>query len=146
MSNELILHTFPTGVRDGQGRSLVDTALTNMFEHGDFECGLNVALYLLNHGVDGKRNKANVLCKACFSGNLDVVEELVEQHNVDPTGEYYDCAPPHCTVQGFTYAIHMITCVFCIDYHNSGYLVMAVQLYVQAHLGHCHILTQKEYS
>ena len=30
-----------------------------------------------------------------------------------------------------------------IDNHDSGYLGMAVQLYVQAHLGHYHILTQK---
>ena len=33
-----------------------------------------------------------------------------------------------------------------IDNHDSGYLGMAVQLYVQALLGHYHILTQKEYS
>ena len=33
-----------------------------------------------------------------------------------------------------------------IDNHDSGYLGMAVQLYVQAHLGHYHILIQKEYS
>ena len=33
-----------------------------------------------------------------------------------------------------------------IDNHDSGYLGMAVQLCVQAHLGHYHILTQKEYS
>ena len=36
--------------------------------------------------------------------------------------------------------------VTSIDNHDSGYLGMAVQLYVQAHLGHYHILTQKEYS
>ena len=35
---------------------------------------------------------------------------------------------------------------YVIGYHDSGYLGMAVQLYVQAHLGHYHILTQKEYS
>ena len=34
----------------------------------------------------------------------------------------------------------------CIDNHDSGRLGMAVQLCVQAHLGHYHILTQKEYS
>ena len=33
-----------------------------------------------------------------------------------------------------------------IDNHDSGYLGMAVQLCVQAHLGHYHILTPKEYS
>ena len=32
-----------------------------------------------------------------------------------------------------------------IDNHDSGYLEMAVKLYVQAHLGHYHILCQKEY-
>ena len=36
--------------------------------------------------------------------------------------------------------------VLLITMHDSGYLGMAVQLYVQAHLGHYHILTQKEYS
>ena len=36
--------------------------------------------------------------------------------------------------------------VYTIDNHDSGCLGMAVQLYVQAHLGHYHILTQKEYS
>ena len=33
-----------------------------------------------------------------------------------------------------------------IDNYYRGYLGMAVQFYVQAHLGHYHILTQKEYS
>ena len=31
-----------------------------------------------------------------------------------------------------------------IDNHDSGYLGMAVQLYVQAHLGHYHILQDPE--
>ena len=33
-----------------------------------------------------------------------------------------------------------------MDNHDSGYLGMAVQLYVQAHLGHYHISIQKDYS
>ena len=33
-----------------------------------------------------------------------------------------------------------------IDNHDCGYLGMAVQLFVQAHLGSYHILTQKDYS
>ena len=35
-----------------------------------------------------------------------------------------------------------------IDNHDNGYLEMAAQLYVQAHLGHyhVHILIQEEYS
>ena len=36
--------------------------------------------------------------------------------------------------------------IYPIDNHNSSYLGMAVQLYVQAQLGRYHILTQKEYS
>ena len=34
-------------------------------------------------------------------------------------------------------------CIIFIDNHVSGYQGMTVQLYVQAHLGHYHILTQK---
>ena len=36
--------------------------------------------------------------------------------------------------------------LYFIDKHDSGYLGMALQLYAQAHLGHYHFLTQKEYS
>ena len=88
--NELILLTFTTGVRDGQGRSLVDTTLTNMDEY-DPDGGLGIALYLINHGVDDEQDKARVLCEACKSRNLNVMKELVEQHNVDPNGEYITC-------------------------------------------------------
>ena len=98
VSNELILLTFTTGVQDDQGRSLVDMALTNMYNYLDPDRGLDIALYLINHGVDDQQDKANVLCEACKRGKLDMVKELVEQHNVDPNGEYYDCAPLHCTV------------------------------------------------
>ena len=99
VNNELILHTFTTGVRDDQGRSLVDTTLTNiLYRYSDPDRGLNTALFLINHGVGDEQDKANVLCEACKQGNLDLVKKLVEQHNVDPNGEYYDCAPPHCTV------------------------------------------------
>ena len=98
VSNELILHTFTTGERDGQGRSLVDMTLTNMYKYGDPDRGLDTALYLTNHGVDDEQDKAKLLCEACKWGNLDLMKKLVEQHNVDPNGEYYDCAPPHCTV------------------------------------------------
>ena len=91
VSNELILHTFTTGVRNDQGRSLVDTALTNMYEYYDPDRGLNIALVLINHGVDDEQDKAKLLCEACKGGNLDVVKELVEQLNVDPNGEYITC-------------------------------------------------------
>ena len=92
VTNELILHTFTTGVRDGQGRSLVNVALAKPDRR------LNIALFLINLGVDDEQDKAKLLFEACDWGNLDVVKELVEQHNVDPNGEYYDCAPSHYTV------------------------------------------------
>ena len=88
MSNELILLAFTSGVRDGQGRSLVDTTLD---EFDDRDLRLDIALFLTNHGVDDEQDKARLLCEACKRGNLDVVKELVEQHNVDPNGEYITC-------------------------------------------------------
>ena len=90
VNNELILHTFTTGVRDDQGRSLVDLILTNMYEYDPFY-ELDIALYLTNHGVDDEQDKARLLCKACKLGRSDVVEELAEQHNVDPNGECTTC-------------------------------------------------------
>ena len=95
VSNELILHTFTIGVRDSQGHSLVDMTLVNIYEYDDPDHGLDIALYLINHGVDDEQDKARLLCEACYLGNLDIVKELVEQHNVDPNGEYYDCVHLH---------------------------------------------------
>ena len=52
----------------------------------------DVGLYLIkHHGCGDEQNKTKVLCKACKGGNLDVVEELVEQHNMDLNGEYICC-------------------------------------------------------
>ena len=85
--NELILHTFTAGVRDGQGFSLVDIIFRNLHEFGeDFSDEFNTALYLINRGCG---DKAKLLCEACKWGNLDMVKQLVEQHNVDPDGKYY---------------------------------------------------------
>ena len=76
----------------------MDMTLTNMYEYGDLDRGFDTALFLINHGVDDEQDKARLLCEACYQWNLDVVKELIEQHNVDLNGAYYDCAPPHCTV------------------------------------------------
>ena len=52
----------------------------------------DVGLYLIkHHGCGDEQDKARLLCIACLCGNLDVVKELVEQHNVDPNGEYITC-------------------------------------------------------
>ena len=86
--------TLNAGVRECNRRSLLNMTLEEESEdNGD------VGLYLIKqHGCGDEQDKAELFCKACERGNLDVVKKLVEQHNVDPNGEYYDCAPPHCTV------------------------------------------------
>ena len=49
----------------------------------------DIGLYLVkHHGCGDEQDKVKLLCKACKWGNLNVVRELVEQHNVDPNGEY----------------------------------------------------------
>ena len=45
------------------------------------------------------------------------------------------------------FAIVLAVDTIClIDYHDSGYLGMAVQLYLLVNLGQYHIFTQKDYS
>ncbi len=50
----------------------------------DEDAGFDVAVYLVNRGC-GSDEK--LLCAACKHGKLDVVKELVEQHQVDPNSE-----------------------------------------------------------
>ena len=78
------VYTLTAGVRDENGQSPLDVALD--FDHD------HVGFYLMKHyGCGDEQDKAKLLCKACEWGNLDVVEELVEQHNVDHNGEYVIC-------------------------------------------------------
>ena len=81
------MYTLTAGVRDDNGRSPLDVVLDEInLDDGD------VGLYLIKHnGCVDEQDKAKLLCKACQRGNLDVVKELVEQHNVDPNGEYITC-------------------------------------------------------
>ena len=72
------------GVRDDTGQSPLEVAL----DVRNLDDG-RLGLYLMkHHGCGDEQDKAKVLFKACQGGNLDVVKELVEQHNVDPNGEY----------------------------------------------------------
>ena len=81
------VYTLTAGVRDDNGRSPLDVAL----DEDSWDNG-HVGLYLMkHHGCVDEQDKAKLLCKACQRGNLDVVKELVEQHNVDPNGEYITC-------------------------------------------------------
>ena len=79
------MYTLTAGVRNGQ--SLLDQAL----DEGSEDNG-DVGLYLIkHHGCGNDQDKAKLLCQACEWKNLDVVKELVEQHKVDPNGEYITC-------------------------------------------------------
>ena len=70
--------TFYTDVRNEDGNSPLDVAL------GGYK--LDIALYLINHGCDSDEDKVKLLCEACWRGELKMVKELVEQHNVNPKG------------------------------------------------------------
>ena len=48
---------------------------------------LDTALYLINRGCGSKEDKCELLFKGCRKGDLTVVRELVEQHNINPKGE-----------------------------------------------------------
>ena len=79
--------TMTAVVRGDNGQSPLDMAL----DEGSVDNG-DVGLYLIKHHCGGdEQDKAKLLCKACKWGNLDVMKELVEQHNVDPNGEYITC-------------------------------------------------------
>ncbi|XP_064382898.1 ankyrin repeat domain-containing protein 7-like [Halichondria panicea] len=67
-------------VRDAEGKSPMDRAVLGVYD----SC-VNVALYLMSRGYAcSDEDKANLLCGVCWTGRLDMVEELVEHHKVDP--------------------------------------------------------------
>ena len=72
-----------TDVRDDEGQSPLDNALVGYED----DC-VDVALYLISRGCAcGDKDKAKLLCAACFYGKLGVVKELIEEHEVDPKSE-----------------------------------------------------------
>ena len=78
------VYTLTAGVRNGNGRSPLDVALD--------KGSCCVGLYLIkHHGCGDEQDKAKLLCTVFKQWNLDVVKELVEQHNVDLSGEYITC-------------------------------------------------------
>ena len=68
---------FTADVRDDEGRSPLDRAL----EYGH----VDVPYYLFHLGYGSERDRVELLCNASAHGKLDVVQELVEQHKVDPS-------------------------------------------------------------
>ena len=72
-------------VTDNKGESPLDVALRpNTFKKGSVEA----IHYLICHGSGTHKDKAKLLCEACHWGYLNIVKELVEQHQIDPICEY----------------------------------------------------------
>ena len=72
-------------MRDDEGQSPLDKALDIEFLYEN-DGRVDVAHYLMSRGCAcGDKNKAELLCAACYHGNMGVVKELVEQHKVDPS-------------------------------------------------------------
>ena len=65
-------------IQDNEGKSPLDAALQR------YE--LDTAVYLMNHGCGSHEDKVKTLCRACQLGELTVVKELVEQHNINSKG------------------------------------------------------------
>ena len=68
---------FTAGVRDDEGWSPLDRALE--YSHVD------VPYYLFHLGYGDDKDRVELLSNASFHGKHDVVQELVEQHKVDPS-------------------------------------------------------------
>ena len=74
----------------------MDRFFKEIYDNLDVDVGFEIPLYLINRGcaID-EQDKVKLLCEACKYRSFDVVRELVEQHSVDPNGEYHHCAHPH---------------------------------------------------
>ena len=70
----------PPDVQDNKGKSPLDLALQGFIRP------LDTAVYLMNHGCDSHEDKVKILYRACQLGELTVVKELVEQHNINSKG------------------------------------------------------------
>ena len=80
---------------DDSSQSPLDRVLEDVYDEDDLYLGL----YLINHGCGGYEGMVKLLCEACFWGNLDVVEELVELHRINPNCEcvHHVIVPYHCS-------------------------------------------------
>ena len=71
------------GLNNDVGQTPLDVALSHWFIRG-----IDVAFYLVKRGCGRREDKGKLLCAACQCGRLDIVKELVEQHNLDILGEH----------------------------------------------------------
>ena len=85
----LYVHVLSLDVRDDKGRTPLDTAIEN---------NTSAAFYLIDHipGMCDDKERGKLLCRACNSGDLDMVKKLVEEHLVDPKGWYVYCFTIMC--------------------------------------------------
>ena len=84
-------------MRDDHGRSPLDRVFEDVYGKDDLDLGL----YLIKHGCDDE-GKVKLMREACFWGNLDVVEELVKLHKVDPKGDRIYCST-QCITLSYTH-------------------------------------------
>ena len=73
-------------LKDEEGKSPLDRVMDNVY----YTKGCpEVAYYLMSHGCDSDKEMiTKLLCGACRRGKLNVVKDLVVQHNVDPNSEF----------------------------------------------------------
>ena len=90
------LYALSLDVRDDKGRTPLDMVI---------EKNTSAAIYLINHGSStcGDKERGKLLCKACNSGKLDMVKELVEQHKVFPNGQHVYCFTVCITLLNYHY-------------------------------------------
>ena len=70
--------------RDNEGKSPLERAFKN-YGWTNFD----VCLYLTTLGCCNQQDRANLLCEACGRGEFSVVKELIESHEVSPSGKTY---------------------------------------------------------
>ena len=85
-------------VRDEEGRTPLDILLegTDDLDWLEQYNGFLIALYLLGCSYGDEEDTVKWLYKACRWGEVEVVKQLVERHNVDPKGEHTHTACMEC--------------------------------------------------
>ena len=73
-------------VRDNEGRLPLDILLEGIDNFFKRDYGFDIASYLLSCGYGDVEDRVKWLYKACRWGQLEVVKELVDTHDVDPKG------------------------------------------------------------
>ena len=86
---------------DDVGNSPLDLAMC--WDNDDVDVGVDIALYLVNHGCGDDKDKVKLLCRACNQNKLDIVKEIIEKHKVDPKSEIIITLYTHSLVCSYSY-------------------------------------------